>query len=579
MSAKHNQMHSVMPKRLAEALIEAGIKHFDIGGMMGPPQVAGIDQTPRGPATGPVPTQSIPPQQVASPAMPAVPSNFMQPMGGPQGAQSNMHIQQKKKNVPAPTSGTVTTMPVQQPVFGGSTHVDGSGLGQSTSAPGGNPYHEASEDFSHGDIGGGIMSGSNPREAINGIGAGIQGIGQAFTAQNTYNASLAPQMQSDYSGLIQQGGTHSLNTYQQQQNLANALMMQSQGIGPNPAQDQLNQNTANNVANQSAMMAGQRGASSNPALIARQAAMQGSNAQQNSIGQAAGLQAQQELAAQQQAIGLYGQMGNQSNQLFGTSLAGQNTQNANSIQNYAMAQGINAQVAQGNVNAQNATTGSILGALGGGGASMFAEGGQVASVQVPQLAPSEGVVFTSGGGDDKKKKKKGDEGGDVAEGGAVADVGSSAGGSAGSSSLGSMASMFADGGDVYAPESGGDVASGGGSVDIGAGGSGGAWAKKKDSGGGGGGGLMSMLPLLAMLEKGGGVPGKAKVKGNNLKNDQVPALLSPGEIVLPRSVTQAPDMEKKAIEFLRHIKKNKKAGYDDVQSARIAKKACGGRIY
>jgi hypothetical protein len=43
------------------------------------------------------------------------------------------------------------------------------------------------------------------------------------------------------------------------------------------------------------------------------------------------------------------------------------------------------------------------------------------------------------------------------------------------------------------------------------------------------------FPWVAFAE-GGLVPGRSTVPGNSLKNDTVPALLSPGEVVLPRSV-------------------------------------------
>ena len=58
--------------------------------------------------------------------------------------------------------------------------------------------------------------------------------------------------------------------------------------------------------------------------------------------------------------------------------------------------------------------------------------------------------------------------------------------------------------------------------------------------GGGRGGVEKFLgfdfPFIAFAE-GGRVPGKANAPGNSYKNDTVPALLSPGEFVLPRSVT------------------------------------------
>lgn len=54
--------------------------------------------------------------------------------------------------------------------------------------------------------------------------------------------------------------------------------------------------------------------------------------------------------------------------------------------------------------------------------------------------------------------------------------------------------------------------------------------------------------------EGSPVPGKPAAKGDSLKNDKVKALLSPGEIVLPRSVTQSKDAPKKAAEFVAAMK-------------------------
>jgi hypothetical protein len=47
---------------------------------------------------------------------------------------------------------------------------------------------------------------------------------------------------------------------------------------------------------------------------------------------------------------------------------------------------------------------------------------------------------------------------------------------------------------------------------------------------------------------GGHVPGKAKVDGDSPKNDTVPAWLSPGEIVIPRSKVKDPEAAKRFIE-------------------------------
>lgn len=66
---------------------------------------------------------------------------------------------------------------------------------------------------------------------------------------------------------------------------------------------------------------------------------------------------------------------------------------------------------------------------------------------------------------------------------------------------------------------------------------------------------MKSLPKSA---RGTEVPGKAKYKGDTRSNDTVPALLSPGEIVLPRSVAQSEEAPEKAKKFVEAIKKQKR---------------------
>ncbi len=164
---------------------------------------------------------------------------------------------------------------------------------------------------------------------------------------------------------------------------------QALGLGPNVAVNQLNQATGANVANTAALMAGARGASSNPALIARQAAMSGANAQQQAAGQAATLQAQQQIAAEGARQGL---AGNQIAQAQGAT-------NAN-IQANQGEQGIlqGANTANNNVQGQLANTtlgaqqgmftsaigGIANGASGAMGALGMAKGGVV---------PTEGLDF------------------------------------------------------------------------------------------------------------------------------------------------------------------------------------------
>lgn len=88
--------------------------------------------------------------------------------------------------------------------------------------------------------------------------------------------------------------------------LQNALAQQqavASGQGPNPAQNMLAQATGQNVSNQAALMAGQRGAGANVGLMARQAGQQGAATQQQAAGQAATMQSQQQLNALGQLAG------------------------------------------------------------------------------------------------------------------------------------------------------------------------------------------------------------------------------------------------------------------------------------
>ena len=69
------------------------------------------------------------------------------------------------------------------------------------------------------------------------------------------------------------------------------------------------------------------------------------------------------------------------------------------------------------------------------------------------------------------------------------------------------------------------------------------------------GGGQSWLAQAAMQMQGGGmVPGRAQVAGDSPRNDTVPAALSPGEIVLPRSVAQHPDAAQAAYDFVAALK-------------------------
>lgn len=275
--------------------------------------------------------------------------------------------------------------------------------------------------------------------------------GQLNTAYDAAQGSLAQQNQLYQALQAQNGIQNQSNVYGQLQNVAN-------GTGPNPAQAMLNQQTGQNIANQASLMAGQRGASANPALIARQAAQQGANTQQQAVGQGATMQAQQSLGALGQMSGLANQQA--ANQIAGTTAATQAYQGEQG-QLLGAQQGFNTAQA-GMQNAQTPNQGTALGGLG------------------------QGIAHVAGLG--------------LAQGGSVPPKGPQ-------SSLGMyLSSSYAKGGNVG-----------------------------------------------SALKEGGHVPGKPAVGGatNSYSNDTVSAKLSPGEIVLPRSVTMSKDPVSASAAFVR----------------------------
>lgn len=383
-------------------------------------------------------------------------------------------------------------------------------------------------------VGATAASGVNPMNAFTAapqaVGNGFKQIAQDFTAQNDYQAQLAPTDYTNYQNFINQSGNNSLAGYGnfqgiqgQQQALANQLQQQANGQGPNVAQNQLNQSTAQNIANQGAMMAGQRGGSQNVGLLARQSGQQGAATQQQAIGQSATLRAQQQLAAQQglaQQQGLMGQQNIQeqgtNNQLFGGSAGAQNAQNANNVSNYNMMQGINSGIAQNNANAVNKTTSGLMGgaataiaALSKGGMAgkdgmkMDDHHHSIAKIYHPHMYASGGDIYsgpTTVGSLEKYNLPQ-------AQGVDLPDPSK-------------MMKGMMPGGSNQSDASSNTNMSGG--------------EQMAGSDMGGGGDIGSLGSGVMAAKSGGKVNGKAKVKGDSYKNDTVPALLSAGELVIDR---------------------------------------------
>lgn len=226
--------------------------------------------------------------------------------------------------------------------------------------------------------------------------------GQGGTGFSTPSGTNAGQINQAYQGQqnAMQGQQGLLSALQGQNGLGNQSQVYNQyqgianGQGPNPAQAMLNQSTGANVANQAAMMAGQRGAGANVGMMARQAGQQGMQAQQQAAGQGASMQAQQALGALGQAGGMANNMAaNQIGQTNANVASQQNEQGilqgANSANNQ-----IQGQLANTTMQGQQAMVGGAMNAAGAGsgliggksGVSslMGAEGGMVPDVNSPQ---------------------------------------------------------------------------------------------------------------------------------------------------------------------------------------------------
>lgn len=263
---------------------------------------------------------------------------------------------------------------------------------------------------------------------------GINGaIGNFLGTNNKFQASATPiqagtntaQLNQAYTGaqgaLGQQAGiAGTLNGGLQQgagsqQTLSNLYTNQALGNGPNPAQAQLNQSTGQNIAAQAALAANQRGAGANAGLLARQVGQQGAATQQQAVGQSAVMNAQQQLAAEQNLQNLSAsQVGQGLGATQGLNNAQQNEQNILQGSNTAAN---NANVSQqsniNNVNAGISTAnqnnaGNIVSGIGGlisGGlgaiGSLFAHGGAVEEapwVSAPKRFAEGGIAGQATGG-------------------------------------------------------------------------------------------------------------------------------------------------------------------------------------
>lgn len=310
--------------------------------------------------------------------------------------------------------------------------------------------------------------------------------------------------------------TGAQNGLANQSDVYNQLSGIAAGTGPNPAQAMLSQATGANVANQAALTAGQRGVNANPGMIARQAANAGAGIQQQAVGQGAVLQANQSMNAINSMGGLANQqVAQQQGALNSLNNQAQGQQSLNQAGATAGSQ-INAGVAAQNEAEKMGAINGVTGAIAKG-AMMLADGGSVPA-----------IADISGGAKSNVAKQ-------LSSPTAPAKTDEYQAGENMGNALVSATKAIARpaAAPVYAP-------SGGGAGKVGS----------------------VLSPMLAQggnvggkLKTGGKVPGKPKVGGavNSYANDTVDAKLSPGEVVIPRSVMMGKDPVNGAAQFVAAI--------------------------
>lgn len=364
-------------------------------------------------------------------------------------------------------------------------------------------------------------------------------IGQTNTAYQNVQNSLANQ-QALLDAINNQGGlSNQTDVYNQLQGVAS-------GMGPNPAQAQYNRNVDQISAQQAGLIGSQKGIS--PALQARLIAQQGGDAKQNAAGAAAVNQAQQQMSA-------LGGMGNIANTQVANQLGLTNAMSGAALQSQGNLLG-----AQGGFN--NASAG-LTGQQMQGQQAMIGGLMQGASSAASMAAMSDKSAKKNISGGDPQKfldalkahsynYKEPEKYGAGKQLGVMAqDVEKGAPQMVLDTPQGKMIDFSKAGGPMLASLAnlnerlenleGGPVAmSGGGSVPSG--------------------GPMSAFGRHLSMKGGGFVPGQAKVAGDSPKNDVVDAKLSPGEIVIPRSVVNSKNPKEAAARFVEAVlvKKGKK---------------------
>jgi hypothetical protein len=414
---------------------------------------------------------------------------------------------------------------------------------------------------------------------------------QAQAYQNSFRAQQAQLDQSQYGDVIQnslnaaggQGGV-AQDTIGQMGTLGDALRAQMAGTGPSLAQLQLQEATDRNMSQMSGAIAAQRGI--NPGLANRAILNQGAAAQQASVNQSAQIRMAEQLAAQQQLAALLQnqgglQIGQQQagTQALGTAGGLQNEQNAARISNLMQSQGLDlnailanqqAQMGAQQINwqssSQNADLAQAAQAINAGVASQNADLANSAqqmnwgtannNAQLAQAAQALNAQVSMG----NQEAKNYAMGLNQQTSSLNANLGNST--NQINAGLATEQARLA----MAAQQMQADIANGNAQRGLGV-----EQLRLQKSISNAGSAQQSQGQIMGMIgqgmasgasmpwARGGQIPGKAPFPGRDTpKNDVVKGALTPGEVVLPLSVTQAPDAPVRAYAFMRAIQENKK---------------------
>lgn len=342
-------------------------------------------------------------------------------------------------------------------------------------------------------------------------------------------ANTGLNQQQDFLNALQgqNGVANQSNVFAQQQALAAQLQQQAMGQGPNPAQIALANATGQNIAQQGALMGSQRGAGQNAGLLARQIGQQGAGIQQQAVGQSAQLQAQQQLAAQQALMQQQQSMAGLATQQVGQQQTGLNAFNSgsqgllggaqNAVDSYNNARvsqqnaanGSNAGVAAKNSEGQQGILGGLLGGAGSAVASVGSKMlGLASGGRVPQTSQQGSFLknFSTMGSASPGINPMMTGMNQLSSG-----IGSLFGGRQAPQAAPAPLPFMTQPGVLAVPQQTMPQAMPG-----------------------------MEQPQELMASQGAIVPGQAPRPGDDSQNDVVPAMLSPGEIVIPRSMAMDP---------------------------------------